>query len=64
MERRRYKARRAANEAIRGASKQIDKPVLVGRIDRKDIYQRDDVGFILRFESRKCLVSLSAREEH
>jgi hypothetical protein len=64
MERRRNKARRAADEAIRGASKQIDKPLLVGQIDREDIYQRDDAAFIRRLTHGKCLVSFWTREGH
>lgn len=57
MERRRDEARRAGDEAVRGARKQIDKPLLVGRIEREDIDQRDDAASIRRFAHRKCLAS-------
>ena len=57
MERRRNKAWRPADEAVRGAGKQIDKPLLVGWIDREDIYERDDAAFIRRLAHGECLVS-------
>jgi hypothetical protein len=56
MERRRNKTRCAADEAIRGANKQIDKPLLVARIDREGIYQRNDA-FIRRLAHGEYLAS-------
>jgi hypothetical protein len=48
MERRRNEARRAVDRAIGCASEKIDKSLLVGRLDREDIYQRDNAAFLRR----------------
>src|SRR5258708_16825267 len=48
MERRRNEARRAVDRAIGCASEKIDKSLLVDRLDREDIYQRDDAFFLER----------------
>jgi len=48
MESRRNETRRADDRAIGRASEKIDKPLLVGRLDREDIYQRDDAALLGR----------------
>jgi hypothetical protein len=46
MEGRRNEARRAVDGAIGRASEKIDKSLLIDRLDREDIYQRDDASFL------------------
>jgi hypothetical protein len=48
MKGRRNEARRAVDGAIGCASEKIDKSLLVDRLDREDIYQRDDAAFLGR----------------
>jgi hypothetical protein len=51
-----------ADKAIRGASKQIDEPLLVGWINSEDIYQSDDGAFVRRLDRGNALFAVNAGE--